>query len=413
MSRAGPLLVEAGTLAYLVGIPAGRALGPLGRELPLLAIMLGLGLARVPWGPRKPPPAPFQLLIPFLLFAGATILSTAFSAYPALSLSRAAYAPIALLFFFAVQEVAITPAAFRRVSLALAGVIFLVGVDGVYQYVAGRSLLGGDPMFRGRVSGSLPHPNDLALIPILLPLTLALISQERSWPLRAVLLAGLPLAFATVILSQSRNAWLGLAIGLGVFFAFGTSRKIIVALAGLLILLFGAAYALDIGNVPGRLRAILRAPSEPRIGHWLVAWEMFKEAPLLGKGTHTFGEFYLPYLSRVELPKGVTPEIARIPWAHNLFLEILAERGLLGLVGFLAPVLAMGHRLLRARSQAVPPLARTLALGLAGSLLVFLAQGLFDLTFLKDWVLLVFWLLGALVARLPALTPSGAGARAG
>jgi hypothetical protein len=46
------------------------------------------------------------------------------------------------------------------------------------------------------------------------------------------------------------------------------------------------------------------------------------------------------------------------------------------------------------------------AFGLTASLLTFLCMGLFDLTFLKDWVLLIFLLLAAMIARLPMLTSS-------
>jgi O-antigen ligase len=174
----------------------------------------------------------------------------------------------------------------------------------------------------------------------------------------------------------------------------------------LAIVLFTLAYTLRIADVPQRARNIIEILREPRIGHWLVAWQMFKESPLLGKGVHTFGEFYLPYLERIELPAYITPEVAYIPWAHNLYLETLAERGLLGAVGFGAPLLGMLLLLRRFLRHDSPHEVRTIAIGLTASFLSFLAQGFFDLTFLKDWVLLIFWLLAALVARLPTLKPA-------
>jgi len=118
--------------------------------------------------------------------------------------------------------------------------------------------------------------------------------------------------------------------------------KTIVVFACMVIILFSAALYFDLGNVQQRLNTPMNVTSETRIGIYLVALEMFKESPLLGKGLHTFGEFYLPYIEKIQLPHGYTPEIAVIPWAHNLYLEILAERGLIGFAGFIAPIIAMG-----------------------------------------------------------------------
>lgn len=380
----------------------GRTFVAWGRELPLLAIVAGLVLARIRRSTEGPPP-PFRLLIPLVLFALSAALSTVFSEFREESLARVAYAPIALLLFLAAQEVAVTLAAYRRLLVVLGVVVVLIGADGVYQFTTGTSLLGGSLPFRGRVSGSLPHPNDLALIPILMPVALASVIDRPAWWMSRILLAAFPVAFATAILSQSRNAWLGLAVGLGVLGAFSVRRKPVLIAGALAAALFVLAYAFDVGNVPERARKILDTPREPRIGHWLVAWEMFKEAPLLGKGVHTFGEFYLPYLDRIRLPAHIPPEIAYIPWAHNLYFEILAERGLLGAVGFAVPLGAIAVLLARALRPAAPTVVRMIALGVTAGLLSFLAQGVFDLTFLKDWVLLVFWLLAALAARLPDL----------
>jgi hypothetical protein len=121
---------------------------------------------------------------------------------------------------------------------------------------------------------------------------------------------------------------------------------------------------------------------------------MFKESPLVVGSPHP-GGFYRPYLGRFDLP-GVSGADAG-PWAHNLALEMLAERGR-WVVGFLSVPL-------RASVWLVPrePHARPLP-SAAGGLTTFLVMGLFDLTFLKDWPQLLYWLLAALAARLPMLS---------
>ena len=417
MLRRARTLTEFGLLAYLSTIPMGLSFVPWGRDLLLLAVVAGLVFARIPGSKVTPLRPPFRLLIPLVLFAGSTLLSTVFSEVREESIAGVAYAPIAFLLFLATQEVAVTLAAYRRVIFVFAAVTVLLGVDGVYQFWGGTSLLGGNLPFGGliggRITASLPNPNDLAMIPILLPPVLTLVAQTPAAWSSWLILAGLPFAFVTVILSGSRNAWLGLAIAFGALGALGTRRKPILVAIAVVAVLFVLTYALGIGNVPERVGLLLQSPRDPRNAEWLVAWQMFKESPLLGKGAHTFGEFYLPYLEKITLPAGVKPDVERhIPWAHNLYLEVLGERGLIGAIGFGAPLMAMAGLLWRSLQRETPAEVRVIALGLTASLLAFLAEGVFDLTFRKDWVLLVFWLLAALVARLPTLSlPTIAGAQ--
>ena len=402
--RLGRLVTEVGVLGYLLCIPLGQSIGTAGRNLALLTIVLGMVLARLPGGLDRPPS--FQFVVPFAFFAVSTFCSLVFSTYRELSLARVAYAPIAFLLFFAVQDAVTDGGAFRRVFIALSVVCAALGLDGAYQYVTGHSLVSGTELYKGRVTGSLPHPNDVALISILLPMIVSALLHDRSRLVRGVVVAGLPAAIFTVLVSLSRNAWLGLAVGLGVLVVFSVKRRIVVAITAGAGIVFAIAFAFDIGGAGRRAASLLGGPWRERLGVWLVAWEMFKESPLVGKGAHTFGEFYHPYLGRFDLPSGSGSGLMPVPWAHNLPLEMLAERGALGLAGFLLPVLASGVRLARACRA---PGARPLAVGLAASLTAFLVMGLFDLTFLKDWPQLVYWLLAALVARLPMV--SGAASR--
>jgi O-antigen ligase len=98
----------------------------------------------------------------------------------------------------------------------------------------------------------------------------------------------------------------------------------------------GGLLALDLFGVRARAGDFLRLERDGRVGLWLVAWAMFRESPWLGKGVFTFGEYYRPswYAFRVAFPAGYIPEARIIPWAHNLVLEMLSERGVAGLASF-------------------------------------------------------------------------------
>ena len=139
--RLGRMVTEVGVLGYLLCIPLGQSIGTAGRNLALLTIVVGMVLARLPGGLDRPPA--FQFVGPFAFFAAATFCSVVFSTYRELSVARAAYAPIAFLLFFAVQDAVTDGGAFRRILIALSVVCAALGLDGAYQYVTGHSLVSG------------------------------------------------------------------------------------------------------------------------------------------------------------------------------------------------------------------------------------------------------------------------------
>jgi len=398
-------VTEVALSGYLLTVPLGRGVPEWLREVLLLGLFGGMAVSRWPGSGHRAAPEPFGLLLPLVLFALSTLVSTVLSVTPLESMTRITYLPIALVVFFATQDVLSDPPAHLRLRLVLAAIILGLGLDGLYQFWTGRSLLGETPLAEGaryRISASLPSPTDLALIPIFLPVALSAVARLRRGWAAVVLLAGLPPVLATTILSGTRTAWLALLVGLGTLGVLGRQRRIAAAVLVVAVVLALVAYGLGVGAVRERAAKLLDVSRDARIGQWLVAWQMFKESPLLGKGVEAYGELYLPYLRKVSLPTGYAPEVAPILWPHNIYLELLAERGLLGALAFGTLVTAMGVRLRRGLAPDAPAETRTLAAGFAASLACFLTVGVFDLSFQKDWALLAFFVLAALIARLPS-----------
>jgi O-Antigen ligase/Tetratricopeptide repeat len=87
--------------------------------------------------------------------------------------------------------------------------------------------------------------------------------------------------------------------------------------------------------------------SRGRIDHWRVAWSTFEDRPLLGSGAGTFEQHWLQDRSRA----GVARD------AHNIYLETLAELGVVGLallvIALAAPLIAAA----RGRRHALVPAA--------------------------------------------------------
>ena len=142
---------------------------------------------------------------------------------------------------------------------------------------------------------------------------------------------------------------------------------------------------------------------DSRIRMWLATWSMFLDAPFTGHGAHTFVLLYKPYLNDLNLPSWVPVDPhATVPWPHNLYLEVLAEQGIVGLVVLvflLACGLAIAWKLRRA------PLSedRILGAGASAALVSFCFSAIFELSFNRQWVVIILFALLGVLAHLSIL----------
>jgi len=110
---------------------------------------------------------------------------------------------------------------------------------------------------------------------------------------------------------------------------------------------------------------------------------MFMESPLLGKGLGSFAKLVHGYQRRV-MPQ----------YAHNCYLQILAETGLIGFVSFiwfLGKIIVRGYKRLKERFDG-------LFFGLFFGLLVFLVHSFFDTQLFTVRLSILFWLLTSFVS---------------
>jgi putative inorganic carbon (HCO3(-)) transporter len=120
---------------------------------------------------------------------------------------------------------------------------------------------------------------------------------------------------------------------------------------GIQVAVVAIALGLSVAMVPGavwdRLGTVLRplqgtqavgevidTSVELRLGAQQVALEMFLDHPFLGVGAGNFPPLYPPYSQQL----GVTA-VASEFYPHNLYLQVLAETGAVGLLAFLPVVL--------------------------------------------------------------------------
>lgn len=225
----------------------------------------------------------------------------------------------------------------------LRGVLAAVAV--VCAWAVGQRLLEGTPSPPDPFQATLLHEpigyaNGLgALAAIgLVVVTTVLVRDRRLLGISI----GLTLLFAvTLFLTESRGGLAAAVVGGGIGAALALGRVVAArVLAGAAGVALAAGLALSAGSLADDLA---RAGDRPH--YWHVAWEDVRDAPLVGRGA---GAFDLSWLER-------RPIDANAQDAHSLYLETLAELGLVGLVLLLlalAPPLVVALRGTRAPAAA-------------------------------------------------------------
>ncbi len=197
-------------------------------------------------------------------------------------------------------------------GLLLAASCWLAVVS-LVNYYTGHGFLSPQG-FRARGNGAFEDPNDtaLALVPAV-PLALAGLFGRRAAPARWTCAAILGLLFWALYLTNSRGGFLALALALLVFASlrYGARGAVAGALLCTVVLLFG----------PSRIEAAMGGDDSAagRIGAWAAGLRLFLARPLSGVGMDQFDQYH-------ELT------------AHNTFVLVLAEMGVLGAVAWTALV---------------------------------------------------------------------------
>lgn len=135
-----------------------------------------------------------------------------------------------------------------------------------------------------------------------------------------------------------------------------------------------------------------------------ITGEMLRDQPLLGVGTGRFARFFPLYARPTDQASNAfTHEPG---WStHNLYAQLLAEQGVVGLASFLALLAAVLIPVLRVHRRLGAE--RPVVLLLLVSLAVWLAYGLLYYTFLMRSMQLYFWIaLGLLVTLTAPAAPA-------
>jgi O-antigen ligase len=329
-----------------------------------------------------------------------------------------------LILYLLITNAVRTPGMLRGCVWALLVVAAFLGAISLFQQVThafsnnffgyaqtDASITGTTAVGIERLAGPIGEKNRYAQIMLMLvPLGVLMAIVERRYVLKVAAIAAAALAIIAVALTFSRGAALA---GLGVLLVMTILRYVHVGqliLAAVIVLGLVTAlpeYGARVSSV-GALVDILTTDEGitgsnadnsivSRSTENLAALNVFLDHPIVGVGPGEFSSFYREYAQDIGL--SVRAEDRE---AHDLYLGVAAEGGILGEIAFLGAVGATLRQLIRARRAAIerrPDLAAISAAFLL-AIVAYLASGLFlHLSFAR-----YFWLMLGLAGAAAAVT---------
>jgi O-antigen ligase len=127
---------------------------------------------------------------------------------------------------------------------------------------------------------------------------------------------------------------------------------------------------------------------EGRIMMWKIAYKIILYHPFVGSGLHTFCLNY----KRLCLP-GYPFYQEGAPYAHNMYVQMVAEIGIFGLLAFLAFVASIFKALWITYAQVEDKFIKILSLGLLGSMSAYLVHGILESSFYTAQGAILFWII--------------------
>ncbi len=367
---------EYGLYLLIFAVPWGSV-----REIRLGAMTVGVtealvGLVLAAWlakmvATREIKTAHPPLLLPLLIFLGAILLSLTVTLSLQYSLKEVLkWLEVLGIYLFVVNVIG------KRETKVIVLLILLAGISqallGIYQFfgrVGPEWFLLFDRFMRAHGTFEQPNPYG-GYLGLVLPLAYSLslgakgrearnrgkgIRDKGSTPyflpltpylLVALATTGLVLMLAAMLMTWSRGGWLGFIAAFIVMNVVRSRRAAALFALALILLSFvfvmGGLQLLPeaitqrfldflpfLGGVDVHTVEVTPANFAviERLAHWQAGWDMFSEHPWLGVGIGNYEPVYPAYA----LPRWNEP----LGHAHNYYLNIAAEAGLVGLSAYL------------------------------------------------------------------------------
>ena len=283
---------------------------------------------------------------------------------------------------------------------------FIVSATGVAAYGIAEQMFGlskttwqDEEMFEeisGRVCSTFENPNVLGEFFLLtIPLTASRLFTAKNAKSKSLALISLFMQLLCLVFTYSRGCWIGIIFSMGLMLALCAKRFFVFMTLGVFALPFVVPQTiidrlLSIGNTADTSTAY-------RVFIWQGTYRMLKDTFLtgIGLGSDAFNSVYPRYaLGAISAPH-----------PHNLYLLILSETGVIGMLLFAITMIIYFKftGTVSKKSAELRPVSVSLAAGMGG----FLLQGMFDNVWYNYRIYALFFVILAFAAALKDIAKEG------
>lgn len=271
----------------------------------------------------------------------------------------------------------------------LTGASLVCSVYGIYQYFnpAELQVWQDSEMFSdisGRIVSFFENPNVYGEYLILvIMINVALLATVKKPLLKICTFILLALSGVCMILTYSRGCWIGIVLAVALFLFMSSKKMFLIMTAMGVVALFFLPDSvmtrlLSIGNLAD-------SSTSYRVYIWQGTMDMLKDFWLtgIGVGTSAFNHVYPIYAFGA----------ISAPHPHNLYLLLLSEMGILGLLVFVALMIVVLKKLFCTANNSKDRTLSVFSSALFSGLVGFLVQGIFDNVWYNYRVFLFFFII--------------------
>ncbi len=247
----------------------------------------------------------------------------------------------------------------------------------------------------GFPTASFPYPNDFGawLIMYLLPLAAVVFIYSENIRKRVLLTLCFVSFCYLLILTKARAAWLGFFSGIA-FLSIFKLKKIAIIMISLSFILY-----LGINKKVGGYVMQFTSISD-RAEMWKTGWKIFEKHPVVGNGINSFFEQY-------KQTRTDEFQYKRGSYAHNCYLQMASDVGVVGLGAFLCFLYVFFSNLLVRTKKLRVEFYKVLSLGVLAGIFGFLIHSFFDTNLYSLPLAALFWFFVGTAQSVVAVVEAG------
>ena len=331
-----------------------------------------------------------KLSILLVILLGIMLVSTMYAVDKKIALSESARFITYIFMYFIIKYEFNSKKQINTLLRCYIFISFILSSIGIVQHFTGFALaekfIKTNAFGTGiKIASTFFNPNAYGAYLILIIFPVIMLSiYEKNKNKKLVYLFLSMLLITNLLMTFSRNALLGFGLGvlvLGLIY----SIKLIFALGGFSILM------VFIPSVSQRVIDITSlSQNESRIKLWKTAIMMIREHPIIGVGNGNFVTRYNEYVIKYKELKYQSYQ--NYP-AHNSYLKVQSELGIIGIVSFLGVVAITLFRVKKLYTTTTDKFHKPFYMGVMASMIAFLFMNVFDNLFFAPKATTYFWFL--------------------